>query len=293
MDWKELTVNINMEAGEALANILEEMGASGLVISEQKDRISLTAYYPDDESFNKVLSRIREKANNLQTFGLKTGKIQISVKETKESDWATSWHKFFKPLKLGDSFLISPSWENCSGDDRIVIEIDPGMAFGIGSHETTQLSLEMMEEYLKGLKDDIDKVNILDIGTGTGILSIAAARMGFIHIVGIDIDQAAVNTARTNCRLNNVNDQVKIVKGDLAVDVVGKYTVIMANLLPDLIERLLPDIPPLLKDNGILILSGITGDKKDKIVSLLHNHGLQAVKEKFLNEWVGLAVRKG
>lgn len=288
MNWREVTVRVNREAGEAVANILQELGAGGVVLKEDGDRIGLTAYYYDNREFAKLLSRIKKRTDNLKNYGLKTGEVELSTVLTRDQDWATSWHRFFKPLTIGERFIICPSWEVCNKGERIIIKIDPGMAFGVGSHETSQMSIELLEKYINS-----DITSMLDIGTGTGILSIVAAKLGVREVLGVDIDPAAVAAARENVRLNQVGERVKILKGDLSRDVSGNYSLIVANLLPDLIQRLLPSIPELMAESGLLVLSGIIQDKKELIISQLAELKLAVIDEVNLNEWVSLVARKG
>ncbi|MFW6264818.1 MAG: 50S ribosomal protein L11 methyltransferase [Bacillota bacterium] len=290
MNWKEVIIEINKEAAEASANILNEFGAGGVVFDSKKDKEILKAYFYDDQDFPDLMENIKEKINKLKDFGLARGVVLYTINETRHEDWANSWHEYFKAIKVGNNFIISPSWEKAIDTDRMLIEIDPGMAFGIGSHETTQMCIELLEKYIQA-NDTID--NMLDIGTGTGILSIVAAYLGIDDITGIDIDPAAVSAAQKNIEINQVQNKVKIIKGDLGKDITGVYSIITANLLPNLIMDLLPSIPVLMDKNSILILSGIIREKRDMIIKKMDSLKLKSIEETYNNEWLSIvAVKK-
>ncbi len=288
MDWKELTIEVNNEANEAVTAILQEKATQGVVIAENDTRTKITAYFPDDGNFDNLLQEILSKVEKLKDYGLKTGKVNYSYVITRDEDWSTSWHRFFKPVEAGNRFLICPDWEQCKSREREVIYINPGRAFGIGSHETTRICIGLLEKYISD-----ETLNLLDIGTGTGILAIIAARLGVQNILAIDIDPVAVDAARENARKNSVTEQINIKSGDLANDVKGRYSIIAANLLPDLLLNLLPVIPDLMTENAILILSGIIKEKKELIISNLHKLNLNVLDEMEIGEWLGLVAGKG
>ncbi|MFW5972095.1 MAG: 50S ribosomal protein L11 methyltransferase [Bacillota bacterium] len=289
MNWKEVTVRIKNEASEAASNIMIEMGSEGVVVDSESEYSELTAYYYDDKSFPDLLKIFEERIRNLSEFDLDVGKIKIKVGNTRHEDWATSWHEYFKPIEVANRFIISPSWEDVDDENKRVIKIDPGMAFGIGGHETTQMCIELLVKYIDG---NFQLINMLDIGAGTGILSIVGAYLGIDDITGIDIDPAAVDAARENVKINQVDDNVKIVQGDMTIDIDGKYSIITANLLPNLIMRLLPAVVLLMDNETKLILSGIVREKRNVIVDELAKHGLNLIEEKSLNEWLSLVVSK-
>lgn len=288
MDWRELSVEVNNEAVEAVAALLQEKATQGVVINENGDRVKVTAYFHDNENFATLFKELKSNIEKLNDFGLQTVEISFSVNITHDEDWSTSWHRFFKPVEAGERFLICPDWEQCNSRKREVIYINPGRAFGIGSHETTRICIALLEKYIS---DDV--VNLLDIGTGTGILAIISARLGVKEIMAVDIDPAAVDAARENVEKNGVKERVTVRHGDLAKDVQGKYSLIVANLLPDLIINLLPVIPDLMEENTRLILSGIIREKKETVLSHLHKLNLELLDEIELGEWLGLVVGKG
>ena len=296
MKWKEVTVEINSEAAEAVSNTMNEFGSGGVVITNTiNNRLKIIAYFYNNEEFSVLMEKLEQRINRLADY-LNIGKVLISIKDTYYEDWATSWHKYFKPLEIGQKFIISPSWETDIDSERMIIKIDPGMAFGIGSHETTRMCIELLEKYLL-VNDKIDKSSrsinrMLDIGTGTGILAIAAAYLGVNDIIGVDIDPAAVSAARENTLINHVQNRIRIVKGDMTRDISGIFSIITANLLPDLIMDLLPSIPPLMDGQSKLILSGIVREKRDMVLGFFSKLSLTLIDEKKMNEWVSLVAVK-
>ncbi len=288
MDWREVSVEVYQMAAEAAINIMEELGAQGVVLDDEDNRINIRAYYPDDSSFTHLLAALKKRIYNLNDYGLNTGKVKVAVQLTHDENWLNSWHKFFKPVPLGSRFIVCPGWEKCPEKGRLKVEIDPGMAFGVGSHETTRLSAYLLEKYIDNQND-----NMLDIGTGTGILAIIAAKLGVKEVVGVDIDTAAVKAALTNISKNGVGDQVRIIQGDLSTGLEDKYSLIVANLLPDIIYRLIPLIPEMMAEYGQVIFSGIIKERKDGIISCLKEYKLSVVEEIIENEWVSLVARKG
>lgn len=296
MSWKEVTVELNNDAAEAVANIMNELGSGGVVAdtnknnnNNNKNRVRLTAYYYNDEDFPELFSELKGRINKLADFSIDTGELLISLNDKHHQDWATSWHKYFKPLDIGKKFIVCPSWETVEEGNRQIIKIDPGMAFGIGGHETTQMCVSLLEKYIVNVNE---QKNMLDIGTGTGILTIVAAYLGIQDILGIDLDPAAVSAARENISINQVEDNVRIIKGDMTKDINNTFSIITANLLPNLIMRLLPSVPPLMSDKTKLILSGIIPEKKDIIVDTFGHLGLKLIDEEKMNDWLSLVAIK-
>lgn len=324
MNWKEVSVEVANQAAPAVSNIMNELGSGGVVTEERDEQVIITAYYYNDKDFPKLLEELKQRIYNLSDYNIEIGEVKISISDKQNEDWATSWHQYFKPLEIGENFLVTPSWEDVKEDKRQIIKIDPGMAFGIGGHETTQMCVKLLEkyiDYLNNLKrdtsngnniseinelrnskysqernqdsEDTKTTNMLDIGTGTGILAVAAAYLGVSDIIGIDIDPAAVSAAKENIRINEVHDKIRIIKGDMAKDIDGTYSIITANLLPDLIMNLLPSVPPLMDNNSLLILSGIIQQKKELIINSLNQVDMKVIDEDKMGEWVSLvAVKK-
>jgi ribosomal protein L11 methyltransferase len=289
MNWKELSIEIGAESFEAVANILNELGSNGVVFEECGDRVKITAYYNNDENFPGLLEILKKRINDLPAYALNAGETLITVQERKDEDWTSNWHKFFKPLEIGEKFIIAPSWESLADEEKKIIRIDPGMAFGIGSHESTRLCIELMEKHLGA---GWEEKRMLDIGTGTGILAIVAAYLGIKDITAVDIDPLAVEAARENIRINQVEGQVEVLQGDMTKNLNGKFSIITANLIHDLIIKLLPTLAPFLEEDPIIILSGIIMKKRDLVLEKAYELGYKLIDEQVLNDWVALVIGK-
>src|SRR5262249_3728867 len=209
-----------------------------------------------------------------------------------DQDWLSEWKKGWEPLLIGQRLLISPSWklDKAKGTDRVVIQIDPGMAFGTGTHETTRGCLEMLEKYWQG-------GSLLDVGTGTGILAIAAFKLlsGKLHpdarVTAFDIDPEAVEVARENAALNHVADDIEIEVNKLSSYQGQEFDIVLANLTADVIIPLSPEFPQVLKPQGALIVSGVLREQTDDVRAALESHGLSVVEMKPDGEWMTMALQ--
>ncbi len=213
---------------------------------------------------------------------------QVVSQQVNEEDWANNWKKYFKPLPVGEKILICPSWETTDNpENRAILSIDPGMAFGTGGHDTTRLVLETLEQYITPGCD------FLDIGCGSGILSIAACLLGAGSALGIDIDALAVKTAIENGELNGLTaPKYEIRLGDLATDVAGKYPVIAANIVAHAIIMLSPTVPALLAEDGVYIVSGIIDTREQDVLSALDKCGFSVVERHEHGGWLCLVCKK-
>ncbi|MGM0418792.1 MAG: 50S ribosomal protein L11 methyltransferase, partial [Thermodesulfobacteriota bacterium] len=206
----------------------------------------------------------------LKDFDVKT---KFEVKEIKEEDWANSWKEFFYPVEVSENIVIKPTWRNLEKDYNIVINIDPGMAFGSGSHPTTNLCIKHIEDTVK--KGD----KVLDVGCGSGILMIAAAKLGAGYLKGTDTDAAAVEISKANLRLNKIDDlKFDVSKSDLAKKADEKYDVITANILADVIIKLIPDLKRVSHSNTSFIFSGIIEEKKEDVLKKMMEFNIDPVK---------------
>ena len=214
---------------------------------------------------------------------------EVDAETVREEDWANNWKKYFKPLPVGEKLLICPSWETADNPDgRKLLSIDPGMAFGTGGHDTTRLVLETLERHIT------DGCDFLDIGCGSGILSIAACLLGAGSALGVDIDALAVRTAKENGELNGLTEpKYTILKGDLAKDVSGKYPVIAANIVADAIIALSPAVPALLADGGVYITSGIIDTREQDVLAALEKCGFTVVERHEHGGWLCLVCKLG
>jgi ribosomal protein L11 methyltransferase len=295
----EVNIFTKWESLPAVGNILQDIGAEGLVqkkLSKTEealengtdDDLLIKSYLPINESMEAKLAILKSRVAHLFNYDLNVGSGRIEFKKIPEEDWSSSWKKHFKPKKVSEGLVIKPTWEEyeAQAGERI-IELDPGMAFGTGSHVTTTMCIEAIEKY----KDE--REDMLDIGTGTGILSIAANLVGIKDVLAIDIDEVAIKVARENLELNRIQAGVSVKKGNLIDMVERKYDLVVANLLPHIISDLLPNIKQVLHDDSILILSGINQGNKEKIKRKLEEYRLIVKEIKEEEEWVTIIGERG
>ena len=229
MKWSEISIHTTNEAVEPISNILHEAGASGVVIEdpfelvkEREDQfgeiyqlnpqdypeegVIVKAYLPVNSFLGETVDEIKEAINNLILFNIDIGKNSVSISEVNEEEWATAWKKYYHPVKISERFTIVPTWEEYTpvSSDELIIELDPGMAFGTGTHPTTVMSIQALERTVK--KDD----SVIDVGTGSGVLSIAAAMLGAEKVTALDLDEVAVQSAKINIKLNKVHPVVDV-----------------------------------------------------------------------------------
>lgn len=310
MKWAEISIQTTHEATEAVANIFHELGSSGVVIEDPElinayrrsgawdycdipeetdtETVIVKAYLPVDEHLKEKLHVFETAVDELVTHNLDKGNGSIQCQEIKEEDWASSWKEYFHPVRIGEKIVIKPSWEEYQPLTKdIVIELDPGMAFGTGTHHTTAMCSRCLEEGMK--PGDI----VFDVGTGSGILSIAAAKLGAAGVQAVDLDSVAVRVARENVALNHVEPVVRVVQGDLLTGVIGKANIIIANIIADIIIKLLPDIPDHLQDDGLFIASGIISERLSDVTAAILECGLVVDKVVEEDGWVAIMIRKG
>ncbi|MDD6884313.1 MAG: 50S ribosomal protein L11 methyltransferase [Eubacteriales bacterium] len=313
MNWLELTVLTTTEASDLISEVLISAGSQGVMIEDKNDvsmnqrpegqwdiideeiarrigdDVKVTGYYPIDERIQDTMLHIEAELRRIAGLGLEfdLGKLQILRHTVDEEDWAESWKKSFKPFRLGSHMLVKPSWEQCdaAAEDKI-IEIDPGMAFGTGTHETTGMCVELVEKNVKpGMK-------VIDVGTGTGILAIAAAHMGASDVLAIDLDAVAVRVAAENVRKNGFEKVIAVRQGDLLEAVEAVADVVIANIIADVIIMLAAPVKAHIVPGGLFICSGIAREKKDGVLKALDDAGyaIQEIAEK--GEWAAIAARR-
>ena len=244
------------------------------------------------ETFELVKEMLKNAKENEKEIDF--GSLDITVKNIKEDDWANNWKKYFKPFAVGDKIVIRPSWEEYNDDgNKTVLKIDPGHVFGTGTHETTQLCIELIENYLK--KDDM----VLDIGCGSGILSIASLLLGAKYADAVDIDPNAIDIAYTNAGMNDIGRETyDVVSGNILEDEDlnekysgKKYDVVEANIVADVIIALTDKIPQYIKDGGVFISSGIIVERLDDVLEALKGHGFEVLEVKKKKGWSAIASR--
>ncbi len=301
MNWMEIAVTVSTEGEEAVTDLFYRLGSKGVVVEapelikeyidsgvwdyhgfgdiELTGMVVVKGYFPEDENLSARLISLREDLLALKGL-FPQWIVESETVMVKEEDWANEWKKYFKPVRVGKNILIKPTWEEAQlQEDDIVIEIDPGMAFGTGTHPTTVLSLEALEEYVQPGQ------LVYDIGTGSGILAVAAAKLG-ARVQAGDIDSLAVRIAKENVSLNKVEDRVNVEAGNLGEVFTGKADIVIANIIADVIIELLPQLPSLLKPGGLFIASGIIDSRADEVQQRMVDAGLQLLDRPQDSGWV-------
>ncbi|MCF6514964.1 50S ribosomal protein L11 methyltransferase [Lactobacillus sp. S2-2] len=315
MDLNEISILTSHEAVEAVSNILMELNASGLQIKDKNDyevlkkgpswgqygltsdetdfdmdinEAVISAYFTVDEDIESIMTKVHEKVAELSNFGLNPGKNQVTKNLVKEEDWSTSWEKYYKPERITRYLTIVPVWEDYEeiNYNELIIKLDPGMAFGTGTHPTTILALRALESYMRGNE------TVYDVGTGSGVLSIAASLMGAKSISAYDLDQIAVNSAAKNIALNPKVDNVEIASNNLLAGIDSKVDIVVANILAEIIEPLVPQANHVLNSGGLFITSGIIADKLEKIEQILNDNDFDIVEELSMKDWRSIIAVK-
>ncbi len=287
--WLVVELLIAKEFAEAVSNFLVEQGAAGIEELEGDSRRErLRTYFPQDERKKGILDVLRRYLKSLDRLFPENPRAQITTASLPEQDWGENWKRFFKPVQVTSRFLVKPPWSRVRlKRGQIPIEITPGMAFGTGTHATTILCIRALEERV-GKRGR----SVLDVGTGSAILSIIAAKLGAKEVWGIDIDGVAVENARENVEKNRVSDIVRIKKGSIG-SLQEKFDVIVANIDLKSLRRMRRSLVDRLKNQGVLILSGILEGEKERIrLAYLETGLLRWIKTAQEGEWVCLTFKK-
>ena len=311
MNWTEVTIKTTTEAVEAISNILMEERCGGVMIEDPKDflfqkkneldwdyveeevfnksgqdGVLIKTYIPEERNVLELIETVKARIALLPSFGLDIGEGSVSLSNVNESDWANEWKKYYKPTKVGKKIVVKPSWEEYEKQEGdLIIELDPGMAFGTGTHETTSMCIRELENYVDETK------TVFDIGCGSGILAIAAAQLGAKEVVAGDLDEVAVKVSKENCEINNVSYKVVVKHGSLFEVVDSKADVIVANIIADIIKILAKDVSKFLKEDGVFISSGIILAKIDEVCQALEENGFEIVKVERLGEWSAIVSK--
>jgi len=287
MKWVEITVTTAPQAVEAVANILLECRTGGVEEAyPSPGLVRLRGYLPVGPAAEVILAAIEQRIRALPGFGveIEPGRIETAVVE--DSGWAHAWKNHFKPFAVGRRLWVTPTWHNAPPPSpRIVIELDPGMAFGSGLHASTQLCLTVLEDRLQR------GARVFDIGTGSGILSIAAAKLGAGAVLAVDLDPVAVGVARQNVAYNGVADRVEVREGDLLSGIAGQADVILANLTADIHLDFLPAVPAHIIRGGCIVASGIVADRQIEVEAVAGACGLHVEEVRRDAEWRCLVLR--
>lgn len=316
MKWNKYTLKTRSEVEDIVISTLADVGVEGVEI---EDKVPLTEsdkkqmfvdilpdgpaddgiaylnfYVEEDQDPQPLLDRVKEALEELRMF-MDIGECTITESQTEDKDWINNWKQYFHQFYV-DDILIIPSWEEVKPEDKdkMIIHIDPGTAFGTGMHETTQLCMRQLKKYVN--KD----TQILDVGTGSGILSIAALKLGAAHAVGTDLDPCAISAVKENLEANDVPvtdmDMIlgNIIDDKAIQDEVGyeKYDIVVANILADVLIPLTPVILHQMKKGGLYITSGIIDDKEESVVAAVKAAGLEVLEVTHQGEWVSVTARK-
>lgn len=328
MKWTKLALTTTTEAEDLVINMLSELGIDGVEISDnvpiteeekkkmfidilpeldESDKTAVISFYlEEDENREAILKAIEAGLDELRAF-VEVGSGTVEVSETEDKDWMNNWKEFFKPFRVDDSIVIKPTWESLEdkSEDDIVIEIDPGVAFGTGSHETTKLCILNLKKYLK------NSDQVLDVGCGSGILSIIALKLGAKTVVATDIDPNAVTASHENAQVNHIvscdtlddlaetGTDLAIMAGDIISDpefrrMLGpqSYDLVVANILADVIIPLSGVIAETMKPGALFISSGIIEMKRDEVKTALEMNEFEIVEETKMGDWVSFVCRK-
>ncbi len=301
--WVHFKLYTQPELAEALSNYLTEMGAQGVFEEflqtgvsdvpepEPQDERVLNAYFPSGTEDEKHISDLQSYINSLADLFPELKKPTFNTEVIIDPQWGEVWKRFFKPLRITKNIIVKPSWERYSATGReTVIEIDPGMAFGTGQHPSTSMCLEAMEEIL--LKDrTFQKWRVLDVGTGTGILGISAAKLGASSVMCVDIDDQAVEIAHKNVAVNHVGDRVVIVNSDVA-KIKGTFELIVANLTAETLIKIKSHLVKMMEKGGYLVISGIFEKNRQDVEKAFTRDDLISHKVIADKEWVCYVYKK-
>ncbi|NMI05574.1 50S ribosomal protein L11 methyltransferase [Paenibacillus sp. SZ31] len=321
MLWHELTIHTTEEAVEMISNFLHEAGAGGVSIEESgtlnKKRDTtygelydvplndipegfavIKGYFSEGTDMAELQSEVHPRIEELSEFGIDTGEVRYETRTVDEDDWATAWKQYFKPVRVSERLTIKPTWEEYTPEspDEKIIELDPGMAFGTGTHPTTSLCLRTLETVIQGGEE------VIDVGTGSGILAIGAIKLGAKHVLALDLDPVAVISARENVELNGLEQQITVKESDLlsvlgsqdpALGVQLPVKVVVANILAEIILLFVDDVYNALESGGTYIVSGIWKNKEQVVHDALVASGFEVSAIHRDEDWLAFVARKG
>src|SRR5699024_8250098 len=310
MKWYEVCVHTSNEANEAVSNVLHGFTSGGVTIEDPlditkehqttfgeiydlnqddypKEGIFIKTYLSEDPRRNGTLAEINQAIHNLKNHQLEIGKGDVTVREVDEEDWATAWKKFYKPVKISENVMIKPTWEKLdSTTDSLVIDIDSGMAFGTGTHPSTVLCVQSLERYVK--QGDL----VIDVGCGSGILSIASGLLGAKNVMAYDLDDVAISSTNYNASLNGLETTIHAQQNNLLDGINETVDVIVSNILAEIIVTFVDDAWECLNQEGYFITSGIISEKKEMVVSKLKESGFNIISSHEQNDWVVIVAQK-
>jgi len=319
--WHEVTVLAAEQAQEMVAHYMNELGAGGVSIEESwsEDRprdmsfgewydkplndipagyAVIKGYYPEQADIGRVVGSLTDSIRGLPAYGYDPGNFTVGVGEVKEEDWADAWKKYFKPLQVTERLTIKPTWEDyVPRPGEAIIELDPGMAFGTGSHPTTALCLRALEGVIRGGEE------VIDVGTGSGILAVGAMKLGARRVLALDLDPVAVSSATANVKLNGLERAIEVRRSDLlgairsgerlaAEGVRPPVDIVVANILAEIILRMIGDAMEVLKPGGVFIASGIYENKEQDVEAGLLAAGFELIDRVREEDWIAFVAGK-
>ena len=314
MNWTEVKIYTTTAGIDPLTGSMLDLGLQGFMIEDAQDfdeflhdttphwdyvdqavmekmkdcETCVTIYVADNPQGMEELMQVRQILARLkaQDPDGKYGRLELEMKDVDEEDWSNAWKKYYHPVQVGEHLVVCTSWEAYDRKpDEVVLTLNPGMAFGTGTHDTTRLCMELLEKYIT------PQDTVLDVGCGSGILAITAALLGANKIIGCDIDEVAVKVAGENAALNGVQDRIAFHQGDLTSQVEGSFQIICANIVADVIIRLSEDAGRYLAKDGIFITSGIIDTREQDVLNALEQNGFQVIERRTSGGWVALACK--
>ena len=301
--WIEVRVITKSEALEPVSGIFYSLDCKGVAIEDPEDILGreqgpltwdfadinvlehkgkfavVKAYFAEEDNIEEILGYVNEKLVELKEMGIDLGEAKVEHEKMYEEDWANTWKQYYKPSKVGEKIVVKPIWEEYEQKEgELVVNLDPGMAFGTGTHETTRMCIQALEKYVK------EESTVFDVGCGSGILAIAAAKLGAKLAVGVDLDPVAVESSIENVGYNNLNN-IEILHGNLVEVIDGKSDIVVANILAEIICILTDDVKRVMKDGGVFIKSGIIHDRVDMVCEKLEATGFEVIEKNRDGEW--------
>ena len=323
MLWHEITVHTTEEAIEMISNFIHELGAGGVSIEESgtlnkerdtslgqwyelplndipEGRAVIKGYFSQGTDTEAILAQLKASVEQLSEYEIDTGNPTYEVREVDDEDWANAWKQYFKPIRVSERLTIKPTWEDYTPTpEELILELDPGMAFGTGTHATTSLCLKTLEKVIQGGED------VVDVGTGSGILAIAASKLGARHVLAVDLDPVAVSSASENAKLNGLEGQITVKLSDLLGVLKASETgetadlgvnipvqVVVANILAEIILLFVDDVYEVLQPGGYYVASGIISSKEAEVEKALLAAKFTIVEKNYDQDWVVLVARK-
>ena len=309
MKWCEISIQTSHEAVELIAEIFRDLGASGVVIEDpelvndyitsgkwdytdipiakETEVVVEKAYLPVNGELEGRIQTLQQEIKDLESRGVNTAPAVLTTAELQDEDWSDTWKQYFHTEKPGERVVIKPTWEEyASKDDEVVIELDPGAAFGTGTHATTSMCIRQLEKLVK------PGMTVFDVGTGSGILSIISAKMGAKNIQAVDYDDSVLKIVEENLEQNNVQDIISVAQSDLMQNVHGKAELVIANIIADIIIRLFDQLDEHLEQGGTLLTSGIIEDRIEDVLAAAEKHGYGVVERLENKGWACITFKR-